>query len=181
MQRRQSPITGQTSLLSSQSLPSCVGEEGEAMAAILEFKRTPCRGSFSEEFLSLVGCCAFGSCRVPLDWTSVWRVHFAVGPSATGFCGLFFPVGEVLPWVRPFPFPSQLMGVRPILLSYLMGQLGTGAASFERGESHRGLEGLLLAQVPSLLASLRHSGLPSLQFEPCTEGQLEQFSFFRPC
>ena len=51
MQRRQSPITGQTSLLSSQSLPSCVGEEGEAMAAILEFKRTPCRGSFSEEFL----------------------------------------------------------------------------------------------------------------------------------
>ena len=73
------------------------------------------------------------------------------------------------------------MGVRPILLSYLMGQLGTGAASFERGESHRGLEGLLLAQVPSLLASLRHSGLPSLQFEPCTEGQLEQFSFFRPC
>ena len=62
-----------------------------------------------------------------------------------------------------------------------MGQLGTGAASFERGESHRGLEGLLLAQVPTLLASLRHSGLPSLQFEPCTEGQLEQFSFFRPC
>ena len=39
--------------LSSQSLPCCVGEEGEARAATLEFKRTPCRGSFSEEFLSL--------------------------------------------------------------------------------------------------------------------------------
>ena len=63
------------------------------------------------------------------------------------------------------------MGVRPILLSYLKGQLGTGAARIDRGEGQRGLEGLLLAQVPSVAGrSLRHSGLPSLQFEPCRGG-----------
>ena len=52
--------------------------------------------------------------------------------------------------MRPFLFLLQIIGVRPILLSYLKGQLGTGAARIDRGEGQRGLEGLLLAQVPSV-------------------------------
>ena len=98
MQRRQSPITGQTSLLSSQSLPSCVGEEGEAMAAILEFKRTPCRGSFSEEFLSLVGLLRFWllSCPFGLDLSV-----------ASPFCR-----GTIGHWILRLVFP-QLVRFSP--------------------------------------------------------------------